>query len=164
MSADESVMRRSLLADVISELERGGAGRPVEIARRLGPDWTELDVLVALAELLRDGVVAYDRARSLLVGDMTGMGQDQLKRAIDACRRAGLPVVDEADCTCGLRGRLVVLARSDGLRVLWPYDQRCPIHGSRDREGPPPPTRRRQRRSRSQAAIDPWATRKAGGR
>jgi len=55
-------MRPSLLADVVAELERGGAGRPGEIARRLGPDWTELDVLVALAELLRDGVVAYNGA------------------------------------------------------------------------------------------------------
>ena len=42
------------------------------------------------------------------------MTTDQLNRTIDACRRAGLPVVDERDCTCGLRGRLVVLARPDG--------------------------------------------------
>jgi hypothetical protein len=34
-------------------------------------------------------------------------GEDQLKRTIQACRRAGLPVIDEQDCTCSLRGRLV---------------------------------------------------------
>ena len=50
--------------------------------------------------------------------------------ATQACRDAGLPVVGPEDCTCRLRGRLVVLARADGLRVLWPYDQRCPVHDS----------------------------------
>lgn len=49
-------------------------------------------------------------------------------RTIDACRHAGLPVVDEEDCTCGLDRRLVVLAGPDGLRVLWPYDRPCPVH------------------------------------
>jgi len=98
------------------------------------------------------------------VGGVTGTGQDQRKRAIDACRRAGLPVVCEADCTCELRGRLVVLARSDGLRVVWPYDGRCPIHGRRGREEPRRAARRRQRQSRSQAARDASATRKAGAR
>jgi hypothetical protein len=49
-------------------------------------------------------------------------------RTIDACRGAGLPVVDEHDCTCGLDGRLVVVARAAGLDLIWPYDRRCPIH------------------------------------
>jgi len=49
--------------------------------------------------------------------------------AIQACRDAGLPVIDRESCTCGLRGRLVVLAREDGLRVVCPYDQPCPVHG-----------------------------------
>jgi hypothetical protein len=65
-------------------------------------------------------------------------GTDPLNRTIDACRRAGLPVLEDKQCTCGLRGRLVVLATPDGLRVLWPYDGRCPAHTPRDREGPRP--------------------------
>lgn len=48
--------------------------------------------------------------------------------AIDACRRAGLPVIQEQDCTCGLAGRLVVLASPDGLRVIWPYHRPCRVH------------------------------------
>jgi hypothetical protein len=60
------------------------------------------------------------------------------RRAIEACRLAGLPVVDPHDCTCGMHGGLVVLARSSGgLEVLWPYDERCPIHEPRDDEQPP---------------------------
>lgn len=54
---------------------------------------------------------------------------DQLRRTTDACRRAGLPVVEATHCTCGLRGRLVVLDGPDGLQVLWPYDGRCLVHG-----------------------------------
>jgi hypothetical protein len=61
-------------------------------------------------------------------------GTDQLNRTIDACRRAGLPVVDDRECTCRLRGRLVVLASPDGLRVLWPYNGRCSVHGPRSRK------------------------------
>jgi hypothetical protein len=57
---------------------------------------------------------------------------NHLDRTIDACRDAGLPVVNKRDCTCGLRGRLVVLARAAGLEVMWPYDRRCPTHGLRD--------------------------------
>ena len=91
-------------------------------------------------------------------------GADQLKRTIDACRRAGLPVIEAKQCTCGLRGRLVVLDGPDGLRVLWPYDGRCLVHGPRDREGPAPARRPRQGRSRSQAAREAWAERKAGTR
>ena len=56
-------------------------------------------------------------------------------RAIDACRRAGLPIIKGNECTCSLRGRLVVLDGPEGLRVLWPYDGRCLVHGPRDREG-----------------------------
>jgi hypothetical protein len=52
----------------------------------------------------------------------------QAGRAIEACRRAGLPVVDQHDCTCRLRGQLAVLVQAGGLEVVWPYDGRCPIH------------------------------------
>jgi hypothetical protein len=86
---------------------------------------------------------------------------DQLKRTIQACRRAGLPVIYEHDCTCNLRGQLVVLARPDGLQVMWPYEPRCPIHGQ-ERDRPARTVRRPLRRSRSQAAREAWATRKAG--
>ena len=48
---------RSILAEIAGEVERGGAGRPVEIARRLGPDWSEDRGLAVLAELFCDGVV-----------------------------------------------------------------------------------------------------------
>ena len=65
---------------------------------------------------------------------MTGSEHSQIRRAIQACRDAGLPVVDPDDCTCSLSGRLVVLARPDGLKVVWPYEQRCPVHGPRDRD------------------------------
>ena len=85
---------------------------------------------------------------------MTRTDQYQAKRAIQAYRAAGLPVVDPRDCTCGLPGRLVVLARPDGLRVVWPYDRRCPLHGTGDREGPQPAERVRGDRSRSQTATE----------
>ena len=58
---------------------------------------------------------------------------DQPTRAIRACHHAGLPVVNPGDCTCALRGRLVVLAWPGGLRVVWPYEERCRIHGLPDR-------------------------------
>ena len=60
MSAGDVRVRPSMLADVVSELERGGAGRPGEIARRLGPDWTADGVLAVLAELFCDGVVGHN--------------------------------------------------------------------------------------------------------
>ena len=91
-------------------------------------------------------------------------GADQLKRTIDACRRVGLPVIEAKQCTCGLRGRLVVLDGPDGLRVLWPYDGRCLVHSPRDRQGLRSARRPRQGRFRSQAARDAWAERKAGTR
>jgi hypothetical protein len=89
------------------------------------------------------------------------IGTAPRRRAIEACRRAGLPVIDPHDCTCGLRGRLVVLARSaGGLEVLWPYNERCPIHGPRGHE--PPPTARLDRgRSRARTATGAWARREA---
>jgi hypothetical protein len=80
-------------------------------------------------------------------------GADQVKRAIHACRHAGLPVIDPADCACGLRGRLVVLIRPDGLRVLWPYEQRCPIHGLPDSEGSKPAKHVRARSCARRKAI-----------
>jgi hypothetical protein len=49
----------SRLAALVGELERGGAGRPAEIARRLGPEWNEDTVLAALAELFSGGVVGH---------------------------------------------------------------------------------------------------------
>jgi hypothetical protein len=85
-----------------------------------------------------------------------------LNRTIDACRGAGLAVVDERDCTCGLRGRLVVLARAAGLEVIWPYDRRCPTHGLRDPNAPRQAPRPRRRRSGSRAARAASAARKAG--
>jgi hypothetical protein len=89
-------------------------------------------------------------------------GAHPVTRTIDACRHAGLPVIEAKQCTCGLRGRLVVLDGPDGLRVLWPYDGRCLVHGQRDREAPASPRRLWQGRSRSQAARDASAARKAG--
>jgi hypothetical protein len=59
MNAREFPTRRSTVAKVVSELERGGAGRPADIARRLGPDWTEDRVRTALAELFSGGVVGH---------------------------------------------------------------------------------------------------------
>jgi hypothetical protein len=82
---------------------------------------------------------------------------DRLKRTIDACRRAGLPVIEAKQCTCELRGRLVVFDGPDGLRVLWPYDGRCLAHGPRDREGPRSAGRPRRGRSGSEAAREAWA-------
>ena len=71
-----------------------------------------------------------------MVGGMTSNNQDRLKRTIQACRRAGLPVIDGEDCTCRLRGRLVVLASAGGLQVVWPFYAHCPIHGPRERDAP----------------------------
>ena len=59
MSWGDLQFRSSMLEDVVGGLERGGAGRPVEIARRLGPDWSEHDVQAALAELFSGGVVGH---------------------------------------------------------------------------------------------------------
>jgi hypothetical protein len=82
---------------------------------------------------------------------MTGAAPSM--RAIEACRRAGLPVIGPLECTCGLRGRLVVRARSSGgLEILWPYLERCPIHGLRDLEQPSTANVDHQRR-RARAAT-----------
>ena len=59
MSAGGAEIRRSVPADLVAELERGGAGRPEEIARRLGRGWTENGVVAALAELFSGGVVGH---------------------------------------------------------------------------------------------------------
>jgi len=74
------------------------------------------------------------------VGGMTRNDHDQVGRAIEACRTAGRPVLDPQDCTCGLSGRLVVLAGPQGLRLVWPYEHPCPIHGPRARERSEPVT------------------------
>jgi hypothetical protein len=60
MSAGEVQVRPSMLADIVGELERGGAARPAEIARRLGPDWSEAGVVAMLAELFCDGIVGQN--------------------------------------------------------------------------------------------------------
>jgi hypothetical protein len=60
MTAGEAQVGRSMLAEVVGELEAGGRGRPADIARRLGPDWTEADVVAVLSELLCDGVVGHN--------------------------------------------------------------------------------------------------------
>jgi RecB family endonuclease NucS len=83
---------------------------------------------------------------------MTGQDQDQVKRAVDACRRAGLPVIGPAQCTCSLRGRLVVRASAHRLEVLWPYDRPCPIHGHQHHVRPMRSLWNRPGRSPSQAA------------
>jgi hypothetical protein len=87
---------------------------------------------------------------------------NHVNRTIDACRDAGLAVVDEFDCTCKLGGRLVVVARAAGLEVIWPYHRRCPTHGLRDPGLARQAARPRPRRSRSWAARAASATRKAG--
>jgi hypothetical protein len=55
-------------------------------------------------------------------------GADHLNRAVRACRRAGLTVINQHECTCRLRGRLVLLAQPGRLELLWPYRHPCPIH------------------------------------
>ena len=60
MTPGEVKVRRSMLAEVEGELERGGAARPAELARRLGPGWTEDRVRAALAALFCDGVVGHN--------------------------------------------------------------------------------------------------------
>lgn len=92
---------------------------------------------------------------------MRGKDQDRISRAIQACRQAGLPVVDPDGCTCGLRGQLVVLARLDGLRVEWPYEKRCPLHTSQRRDADQPINHGRSDRPRSEAAREAWTRRKA---
>jgi len=60
MNAREIPTRRSIVAEVVSELERGGAGTPADIARRLGADWTEDQVQAALGDLFGGGVVGHN--------------------------------------------------------------------------------------------------------
>jgi len=60
MSVGNARSGRSRLAAVVGELERGAAGRPAEIARRLGRDWTKDRLLAALAELFSGGVVGHN--------------------------------------------------------------------------------------------------------
>jgi hypothetical protein len=115
-----------------------------------------------VAERCSDGAVGHNPKVGLLVAGMTG--GDRGKRAIKACRAAGFPVIDPEDCTCGLSGRLVVLAGPDGLRIVWPYKQRCPIHGAPDCERPQPITPVRAGRSSSQAATEAWTQSEASGR
>jgi hypothetical protein len=90
--------------------------------------------------------------------------RDRLNATILACRRAGLPVIDEHDCTCQLAGRLVVLAGPHGLRILWPCDLICAVHGPRDRKRARPAGGTRQHRSPSRAASQVWPTRRVGAR
>lgn len=84
-----------------------------------------------------------------------------IRRAVRVCRRAGLPVVDQHDCTCALRGRLVVLARAHGLELIWPYERTCPIHGSDNVARPQPGVRSRRRPARAQTVENSSADRQA---
>ena len=161
MNADEARTQSSARVDLVGEIQCGG-GRLTDIARHPRPDSVEDGIPAAVAELSSDGAVGHNPEIGLLVAGMTG--RDRGKRAIKACREAGLPVVDPEDCTCGLSGRLIVLAGPDGLRIVWPYEQRCPIHGARGRERLQPVTRVRAGRSRSQAATKPWTPGEASGR
>ena len=65
MSSRQAQGRTSPPADVVADLKRGGAGTPAQIARRLGPDWTEGGVLALLAELFADGVVNHNHELAL---------------------------------------------------------------------------------------------------
>lgn len=57
MSTAEVPIEPSLLTEHGGRLERGGASRPHEVARRFGTDWTGNGVTAALAGQLSDGVV-----------------------------------------------------------------------------------------------------------
>jgi hypothetical protein len=161
MNAGQARTQSSAHLDLAGEIQRGGGGL-AEIAHHPRPDSAEDGIRAAVAELSSDGAVGHNPDVGLLVAGMTGA--DRGKRAIKACREAGLPVIDPEDCTCGLSGRLVVLAGPDGLRIVWPYQQRCPIHDARDRQRPQPITRLRTGRSHSQAATDARTQGKASGR
>ena len=65
MSASNGQIRSSILAGLVDELERHGAGRPAEIACRLGAGWTEDRVLAVLADLFCDGVVGHSHELGL---------------------------------------------------------------------------------------------------
>jgi hypothetical protein len=60
MRSSDPKFRSLMLAEVVGELERGGAGSPAEIARRLGRGWTEERVRAVLAELFSGGVVGHN--------------------------------------------------------------------------------------------------------
>jgi hypothetical protein len=161
MNADKASAQSSAHVHLVGEIQRGG-GRPGEIARRPRPDSNQDSARAVVAQPALDGAAAdYSRGPAVVAG-MTG--GDRVTRAIKACRQAGFPVIDPEGCSCGLSGRLVVLAGPDGLTIVWPFEQRCPIHGARDRERPQPVTPVRAGRSRSQAATRAWTQSKAGGR
>ena len=160
MNTGEARPQSSAHVDLVGELQRGG-GRLANIARRRRSDSSGDIVRAAVAEPSSDSAVGHNPEVRALAAGMTG--GDRVTRAIKACREAGFPVIDPEDCTCGLSGRLVVLAGPDGLRIVWPYEQRCPIHGARDRERPQPVTRLRAGRSRSQPATQAWRRSKASG-
>lgn len=138
MNAGEARTQSSAHVDLVGEIQRSG-GRLAEIARHLAPDSVEDGIAAAVVELSSNGAVGHNSEVGLLVAGMTGGNRGT--RAIKACREAGFPVINPEDCTCGLAGRLVVLAGPDGLRIVWPYEQRCPIHDARDRDRPQPVTR-----------------------
>jgi hypothetical protein len=112
-------------------------------------------VSVVLSELPRHGLRRGPPERGLLVSRMSDDGNHRVNRAIHACRRAGLAVVESGGCSCGLCGQLVVLAQPDGLRVMWPYDERCRVHDPRERERQRPVQRDLSGHSCSQAASAP---------
>lgn len=59
MNAGNAQSGRSRLAALADELQRCRASRPAEIARHPGRDWTEHQVLAALAELFAGGAVGH---------------------------------------------------------------------------------------------------------
>jgi hypothetical protein len=65
MRAGGIQVRPAMLTALVSELERRGGGRPADIARRLGPPWTEYRVIAALAELFSGGVVGHNHELGL---------------------------------------------------------------------------------------------------
>jgi hypothetical protein len=60
MRAGPSEVRATMFADLVGELERRGGGTPQDIATRLGPGWSEDQVLAVLGELFSGGVVRFN--------------------------------------------------------------------------------------------------------
>lgn len=82
-----------------------------------------------------------------------------MRRAIRVCLDVGLPVVTPQECACALAGQLVVVIRPDGLRLVWPYEEPCPVHRDLVPERPRPGQRRRPARASSLIAARQARTR-----
>ena len=61
MSPGDVEVRATTFAELVGELERRGGGTPLDIARRMGPGWTEDEVVAVLGELFAGGVVGFNR-------------------------------------------------------------------------------------------------------